>query len=106
VKTADGLGWDSHLRKVTLHGVTYDNRTRTLVYRITLPRALAMLQYHPTTGDARDIHGVIPPGTFIVTGKDGDTVHMTMELPGDGTLGILERNGCVICLWGGLEFKY
>lgn len=106
VKTVDE-GYDSsQLRKVTLHGDTYDNRTRTLVYRITLPSALAMLQYHPATGDESTIHGVIPPGTFIVTGKEGDTVDMTMELPRDGTLDILKLHGCVISLWGGLEFKY
>jgi hypothetical protein len=105
VKTAGG-GYDSQLGTVTRHGVTYDNSTRTIVYLITLPRALAMLQYHPTTGDTSDIHGVLPPGTYHVTGKDGDTVHMKMELPRAGTLDILELHGCVISLWGGLEFKY
>ena len=106
VKTVDE-GYDSsQLREVCINGDTYDNRTRTLVYRITLPSALAMLQYHPATGDASNIHGVIPPGTFIVTGKEGDTVDMTMQLPRDGTLDILKLHGCAISLWGGLEFKY
>lgn len=108
VETA-GEGYGSQLGKVTRHGDIYDNSTRTIVYRIRLPSALAMLQYHPIpddASDASDIHGVIPPGTFHVKGKDGDTVDMTMELPGAGTLDTLKLHGCTISLWGGLEFKY